>query len=406
MKAFLKRFFNLRSFIYKVKNSEFLTFNEVLKVKVKVVSWFLVVFIALTITVDTDGNITKNVLLLLAPAGIMLFISFLLVRFKISRIAMHTTIYTFLLLTGYYLTSTDYFFTYMLFFVGLTIIIFYQDLMTYLLYGGALTIAGVYYVMIEGGSLIGVNSVSVTGSGIISSLTYQVILIGFYLVFFVQFIVSDNIYARLNNEWVRMNKSLERYQEFTHSNLVELVEKKDSEPVFNSSKFQQAVSEIAVFINEFFEDSGDEIAEVVEFYFFIHNKEIDTVIEDQELPVITRKYALELKKYMLNYRSEIVSILFDFSTLTQKDNTFDKNRYVYDINKLFKNRINKLLALAILYKYLKSEITQFDKWGQISKTLNHEEITELFLSPEFRDFISFEQVNFYLDNQELFKKHL
>ena len=106
-------------------------------------------------------------------------------------------------------------------------------------------------------------------------------------------------YEKLNNEWVRMNKSLERYQEFTHSHLVELVDKSEKEAVFKSSKFQQTVSEIAVFMNEFFEENGDEIAEVVEFYFFIHNKEIDKVIEDQELPVITRKYALELKKYMI-----------------------------------------------------------------------------------------------------------
>jgi len=406
MKSFFKEFFNIRSFIYKIKNSEFLTFNEVLKMKVKIVNWFLIVFLALTITVVPENNITRNLLLLLAPAAIMLLVSFLLVRFKISRVAMHTTIYTFLLLTGYYLTSSDYFFTYMLFFVGLTIIIFYQDFMTYLLYGGALMIAGVYYVIVEGSSLVGQNSVSAASSSYVSSLTYQVILIGFYVVFFVQFIVSDNIYARLNNEWVRMNKSLERYQEFTHSHLVELVDKSEKEAVFKSSKFQQTVSEIAVFMNEFFEENGDEIAEVVEFYFFIHGKEIDLVIEDQELPVITRKYALELKKYMLNYRSEIISILFDFSTLLQDEEPYHENRYVYDLNKLFSNRINKLLSLTILYKYLKSEITQFDKWGQISKTLSHEEITELFLSPEFRDFISFEQVNFYLDNQELFKEYL
>ena len=109
---------------------------------------------------------------------------------------------------------------------------------------------------------------------------------------------------------------------------------------------------------------------------------------------------------MLNYRSEIVSILFDFSTLLQDEEKYEENRYIYDINTLFNNRINKLLGLAMLYKFLKSEITQFDKWGQISKKLDHDEITELFLSPEFRDFISFEQVNFYLDNQELFKEFL
>jgi hypothetical protein len=42
----------------------------------------------------------------------------------------------------------------------------------------------------------------------------------------------------------------------------------------------------------------------------------------------------------------------------------------------------------------------------ISRPLTHEEITKLFISKEFREFISYEQVNFYLDNEELFERHL
>jgi hypothetical protein len=278
--------------------------------------------------------------------------------------------------------------------------------MTYLLYGGTLTAAGVYYVILEGPSLVGANSISAVDGGNLSSLTYQAILVAFYIVFFIQFLVSDNIYEKLNNEWVRMNKSLERYQEFTHGHLVEMIEKSGKIAVYQSSKFQQAVSELSIFLNEFFEEDGDEIAEVVEYYFFVHNKDIDEVIDDNNLPVITRKYALEFKKYMLNRNSEIVSMLFDFSTLLQKEEKYTPTRYLYNLDKLFDNRVDKLLSLAILYKFLKTEITQFDKWGQISRKLTHEEITELFISPEFREFISFEQVNFYLDNQELFERNL
>ena len=65
-----------------------------------------------------------------------------------------------------------------------------------------------------------------------------------------------------------------------------------------------------------------------------------------------------------------------------------------------------MLSLAILYKFLRTEITQFDKWKQINERLTHEQITELFVSVDFREFLSFEQVNFYLDNQELFEKYL
>jgi len=73
---------------------------------------------------------------------------------------------------------------------------------------------------------------------------------------------------------------------------------------------------------------------------------------------------------------------------------------------LFTNKTDKLLSLSILYKFLKSEKTQIDKFGKIGRELTHEEIVDMFISKEFREFISYEQVNFFLDNQELFNKYL
>jgi len=375
----------------------------VLRLKVLIVNAFLIAFVFLSIPVSnfSDFGALQDVIV---PVGFLslLALTFILTIANLNRFAMHTSILTISLLTWYYVIESGSFFSYILFFVALTIIIFYQDIVTYLIYGGLLTAAGVFYVQFDGGSLVGINSNGLD----ISSLTYQVILVGFYIVFFIQFLVSDNIYEKLNNEYVRMNKILERYQEFTHSHLVDIVEMNKVKPVFNSVNFQKAVNELSCFINDFFEENGSDIAEVVEFYFFIHEQDVEAVVKDEKLPILTRRYANELRKYLLNYRSELVSILFDFSTLFNKDENYDENRYEYNLDKLFENRVDKLLSLSILYKFLKTEVTQFDKWGQIDRKLTHEEITELFVSKEFREFISFEQVNFYLDNQELFEKHL
>lgn len=397
----------MRQLFYRIFHSEFLTFSEVLRLKVSIVNVFLIILIILTIPISSINDVQLNYdILMTLSAAVLVFITVLLVVFNFNRIAMHTSILSILLLTTYYVTTTSFFFTYLLFFVGLTIIIFYQDIITYLLYGGALMVGGVYYVYVEGASLIGANSISAVDGGDLSSITYQAILVAFYIVFFIQFLISDNIYEKLNNEYVRMNRTLEKYQNMTHSHLVEMIESNNLEPIYKNVNFQQAVSELSVFMNEFFEEDGNEIAEVSEFYFFIHSRDINSVIDDSSLPVITRKYALEFKKYLLNQRSEMVSILFDFSTLFQDNESYSKNRYNYNIDELYKNRINKLLALSIVYKYLKSEITQFDKWGQVTGKLSHEDITKLFLSPEFREYITFEQVNFYIDNEELFKKYL
>ena len=393
----------MKAIINRVLNSEFLTFNEVLRLKVAIVTIFLFIFVFLTIPLSNFSELILNVNILIpALFSASLVLTLLFTVFNLNRWAMHFSIFTIIGLTLHYVYSSDHFYGYILFFVTLTVIIFYQDIITYILYGGAVTVVGVIYIMQNGGSIVGVNSPGVE----ISSLTYQVILIGFYITFLVQFIISDNIYEKMNNEWVRMNKVLEKYQDFSLEYLKEITEKNEDELLYKSNDFQQTISELSIFINEFFEESGDNIAEFVEFYFFLHDQNIEEIINDKNVPTVTRKYAREFKKYLMNERSELVSILFNFSTLFKGDSDYDEKRYEYSLEKLFPNKIDKLLSLAILYKYLKTEITQYDKWGKIERILTHEEITNLFVSKEFREFISFEQVNFYLDNQELFDKYL
>ena len=393
----------MKAIINRVLNSEFLTFNEVLRLKVAIVTIFLFIFVFLSIPFSGINDFSLDINIIV-PAffAVSLILTLLSMVFNLNRLAMHFSIYTIIGLTLFYVYGSDHFYGYMLFFVTLTVIIFYQDIITYILYGGATTVVGVIYIVQKGYTIVGVNSPGIE----ISSLTYQAVLVGFYITFLVQFIISDNIYEKMNNEWVRMNKVLEKYQDFSLEYLKEITEEKGGELLYKNIKFQQTISELSIFINEFFEEEGDNIAEFVEFYFFLHDQNIDEIIGDSEVSPVTRKYALEFQKYLMDERSELVSILFNFSTLFKGDLDYNEKRYEYSLDKLFSNKIDKLLSLAILYKFLKTEITQYDKWGKIERVLTHDEITELFVSKEFREFISFEQVNFYLDNQELFERYL
>ncbi len=393
----------MRKLINRIANSEFLTFSEVLRLKVSIVTLFLFIITILSIPLSTfnDFTIDINVIVPLV-LGALLLVTILLTIVSFNRFAMHFSIITMILITIYFTSGSNHFYGYIMFFVTLTIIIFYQDISTYLIYGGGITAYGVYYIFDKGTSIIGTNTIDPD----ISMYTYLVILIGFYLVFLIQFLVSDNIYERMNNEWVRMNKVLGKYQGLTFQHLAEMIETNDVDPIYRNLKFQQTVSELSVFINEFFEEDANNIAEVVEYYFFLHDQDIDSVIDSKDLPIKTRRYAVQLRKYLLNQRSELVSILFDFATLFNKDSEFTKDRYEYNLDKLFTDRIDKLLSLAIMYRYLKTEVTQYDKWGNIKRTLTHQDITDLFVSKEFREFITYEQVNFYLDNEELFNNYL
>lgn len=393
----------MRRLLDRIRNSEFLTFSEVLRLKVAIVTLFVTIIIILSIPLSTFNDFTSDINILVPIGfGVLLFFTILFAVVNLNRIAMHLSIITIGLITVYLTSGGNHFYGYMMFFVTLTVIIFYQDISTYILYGGGITAYGVYYIFDKGVSIVGVNTLNTN----ISLYTYLVILVGFYLVFMIQFLVSDNIYEGMNNDWVRMNKVLGKYQEIIYQNLAEMIEENGQEPIYKNLKFQQTVSELSVFINEFFEENADNIAEVVEFYFFLHNQDIDSIVESADLPIATRKYALELKKYLLSTKSELVSILFEFATLIKNQNGFDENRYEYNLDSLFDDRTDKLLSLAILYKFLRTEVTQFDKWGNVKRVLSHKEITEMFVSKEFREFITYEQVNFYLDNEDLFEKYL
>lgn len=393
----------MRRIIDRIRNSEFLTFSEVLKLKVAIVTLFLTALILLTIPLSSFNDFTIDINVFVPMAlGLLILLTILLVVVNFNRFAMHTSTITIIILTLYYSQGSNHFYGYIMFFVALTIIIFYQDILSYFLFGGLVTGIGVYYIFSRGSSIIGATSLDAD----ISKLTYLVILIGFYLVFLIQFLISDNIYEKMNNEWVRMNKILEKYQDFSFGHLKEMIEEQDLEPIWRNSKFQQTVSELSIFINEFFEDDAQKVSEAVEYYFFLHTQDIQDIIENKTASVIAKRYALQFDKYLINKRSELMSILFDFATMFKKTDNYETNRYNYSLDDLLHDRIDKLLSLAILYRYLKTEVTKFDKWGNIKDTLTHEEITEMFASKEFREFISYEQVNFFIDNEDLFQRYL
>lgn len=386
-----------------IKSSEFLSFSEVLRLKVAIVTLFIIAMVLIAIPTSSfnEFEIQADVIIpLVLLAFIILTIIFLVVN--LNRLAMHFSIFTVMIMLIYFTMGSSQFYGYIIFFVTLTILIFYQDIATYFLYGLIVTGYGIYYVFFNGVAIIGVNSLDHS----ISMYSYIIILSGFYIMFLIQFIVSDNIYSNMNEEWVRMSKLLDRYHSSTTSHINEFKEKNDIEFTYKNKKFQQTVNEIAVFINEFFEQDAENIAEVVEYYFFLHDQDLDEVINNNELPSQARKYATQLSKYLIDKDSELTSLLYDFSTMFIGDGKYNVSRYEYSLEELFDDRTDKILALAIIYKFIKTELSQKDKWGMISKALTHDEITELFTSKEFREFITYEQVNFYLDNEELFDKYL
>ncbi|MFW6282378.1 MAG: hypothetical protein ACOC1O_06315 [bacterium] len=395
----------MTSMFSKVKNSEFLSFAELLKLKVSLVLFFLFIFILLTvvpISIFEDFNLEIRILI---PSGFLLL--FLLSVFLLSinkvRAAMHFSIYTFIGLTVYYVIGSSHLYGYLVIFVTLSIIIFYQDIYTYILYGLPLTGYGVYYIIVNGEQL-GNSNLNNLG---LSNFIYQGILVGFYVIFLIHFILSDHIYESINNEYLEIQKKNKNYRGYSLKYAEDLQERNNIAPHYQRPGFQKSVKEVAKFFNAFLDNQDEDIKELVDFYFFLHRTSIDEILTSKTINPITVKYTKELKKYILNENSEMYEIFYTF--LTQFKKGFpqnDKFRYVSELDKLFNNRANRLIALAMIYHYLKIEKTQYDKWGRIEKAYTHDEIVDLFQSNSFREIISYEDMTFFMKNQHVFENYL
>ncbi len=395
----------MRDLLYKVRNSEFLTFNEALKVKVTLVMIFLLFFGSLTVPISFFEDIALSLRIVVPSTFFILFVStFILLSFDKSRVAMHLSIYTFLGLTYYYVDQSGQLYGYFLFFITLTVIIFYQDITTYILYGGILTAYGVYYIHVNE-SLMVDNGYTLTDTG---PVIYQTILIAFFLVYLVQFILTDSINDNLNTDYLKTKKINERYKDYVFRYLSDIEDRERLTPIKDNVVFQDSVKEISYYIykNSKHVTSDTDIEEVVEFYFFLHKQNINDIIERDSLSSKVKKYAEQFQKYLIYRINDLDTLLFKSVFYYKKGIDNDLNRYNTHFDDIFSNKTNRILGLAIVYIFLTNEITQIDQWGRIQKILTHQEVKALFKSKEMRQVLSFEDINFFLKNEELFKRYL
>jgi hypothetical protein len=296
--------------------------------------------------------------------------------------------------------GTSSFYAYMFFFIGLTVIVFYQELFSYLTYGTFVVALGVYYVIRHQANLAGATLI------VGSVYVYIAILALFYFILLLQVLYNEKLYTDLNYEWVRMIHIIDKYQDDTMSYIEDIRKQKHLDPVYENIAFQKAVGEISVFMYEQFRDRGKEIGNVLDLFIYIHEKGIDHILASEELSVSTKKVANRLYKYLLNRRSNMISIIYNFYTRFCETTPYRDNRYEYSLDKLALTNDERIIAMALLYAYLANEVSKADDWGQMTQVMSHEEIYEWFTSAEMTEFLSDAQIEFFKDNAELFKEHL
>jgi len=391
----------MKNFLRRVMNSDFLPMNEVRKIKVVLVMAFLLVVTAATIAFAFFFDYSLAVkIVVMGVFALGSVVIFLLVRINRIMAAIHVSIIYTIALTLFYTQGTDSFYAYLFFYISLTVIVFYQELYIFLSYGTIVFGLGFYYILVNRGNLVAATDIPG------SAYAYLVLLGIFYAIFLLQSLHNEKIYTDLNLEWVKLNHVIGTYQDFTLFHAEEIRKKSGESPLYEDVAFRKAVDELAVFVCEQLKDRGKDITNVLDLYIYIHERGLPKIIENDELSVATKKIANRLDKYLLNRRTDMVSILMNFHTRFRATEPYRSNRYEYHLGRLAPAYDEQVIALALVYRYLANEPTAFDQWGQPEKTMSHEEICQLFAAPEMEEFLSDGQIAFFKENADLFAEHL
>lgn len=388
-------------FLRRVVNTDFLPMNEVRKIKVVLIMTFLLIVTAATVGFafffDYD-NVVKIVVMGVFALGAGLI--YLLIRFNRIMAAIHVTIVYAIALMMFYTQGTDSFYAYLFFYISLSVIVFYQELYIYLTYGTAVAGYGVFYILMHADNLLAPEDIPG------SIYAYVILLLLFYFIFLIQSLHNEKLYTDLNLEWVKLNQVIGSYQDFTLYHLEEIRKREKGVPFYEDRAFRKAVDELSVFVCEQLKEHGKDITNVLDLYIYIHERGLAKIIENEELSTSTKKIANRLDKYLLNRRTDMVSILMNFFTRFRASEPYRPNRYEYHLGRLAPATDEQIVALAFVYRYLANEPSAFDAYGEPVKIMSHEEICQLFAAPEMEEFLSDGQVAFFKENADLFRDHL
>ncbi len=394
----------MKTLISKIRNSDMLSYADVLKLKVSLVLLFLFIFGVLTVPVTLFEEFSLEVLIFLPTAftTLFLFSSVMLVVNKV-RTAMHFSIYTFGVLTVYYALGSNPLYGVFLMYVTLTIIIFYQDIYTYIVYGAALTLYGLIYIHQNGAQLVAPDATSV----LTSNLVYQGALMGFFLIFLIYFILSEIIYEQINHDYKQTQQSIKKITLHVMTYTNELRERENHTSLHNDENLQKAVRDVSVFFASFYPDEKVDMEEYVDFYFFLHHQDLQAIYREHRQTEV-EKYARELEKYLINKPNDLMQIHMSMTAKFYQgaEGAYPNTRYEFKIDENYRRKVNRIIMLACLYRYLRVENTQYDRWKRLEASLSHDDIINLINSQVFRSILSHEEVKFFLENHQLFNEYL
>ncbi len=390
----------MKEFIRKVFNTEFLPMSEVRKIKVWLVMGFLLFLTIITIPYSTFFDYSLAMKIITISGLFVLYgVMVLLVRFEKLIGAIQISMIYSILIMLYYTQGVSSFYAYIFFYISLTIIIFYQELFSYLVYGTIVLVLGVYYTLAFQEGLV--TATDITGSVYV----YMTVLILFYIVNLIIMLHNEKVYTDLNYEWVKMNYVIRNYQDDILYYLEDIRQDAHVSPMYEDLEFQKAANELSQFIAEQILKDGKEIINLMDLYVYIHERGLEQILENTEISVAMKKISNMLGKYLLNENTDMFSMIINFYIRFQETDEYQENRYSYKINDLTKYNDEQIIAFCLIYCNLSHEIEKNREWNQIERTEEKQE-EDIFTNIELSEFFSSKVIAFYNDNYEMIVKYL
>lgn len=391
----------MRSLYLKIRSSEFLSYSEILALKVSfmLVTLLLISFVTIPINIFET---TATVLQIIVPVSFT--VSFVTaVVFLIGskpRTAMHFSLLPLFIILASFLTLTNPVYIYLFLFIILAVLIYYQEGFSFFVYGTLLTIFGIAYMFFNVDQF---NAEVVTSVESFRIIVYQVTFITFYVFFLFYFINSELSNDQYFNDFVESRKYTQAYLNKIVQLRKSLEERNAKEPIYNQPSFQQSLMEMTTFLGELIGHPAKEMQELVEFYLYLHEIDVSSALEKKDLKFKTRNLIQQLNKYLLNENNEFLELSYEMIAGRKEGLSDYDDNYETSIDKLLKFDTDKLIGQAVIYRYLRQEVTQFDKWGQVSESLSHTQIRELFQTKFIDKFMTRRELSVFLDNEEIFK---
>ncbi len=394
----------MKDLIFRIRSSQYLSNNELVAIKVLFINILLLIVGVITVPI----NILFSGLTIVQIAFPLTFVlafgaSIILNLISKPRLAMTASIYAFIIVAASFFPTASPIYIYLMLFALLGVLIFYQDFYTFAIYGTVITIFGIIFLFF--------NIDTFTAEIFQQSATTQIVIYQGTLIIFYVFFLLNFINLEITNE--RYIKNFLESKTYTKNYIELIIKLKEAmndrdrvKPIYDQSIFQQGLLETSTFLGEIFGFKAKEIQELVEFYLYLHEVDADLIISNKNINSKTKSFAKQLKRYLINQNNEFMGLVYELISETKQGLNNKIQNLDTRIHNSYHSSTDRFIATAAIYYYLRTEITQLDKWERTDENLTHQSVKDILMDSLVLNYLSPGEINLILDNDELFKRML